>query len=66
MYDHGKETLQVNCEFCNLEHTITLNQIANEESIECNCGQLMSFKDENGSFKRAIADMNALHNPNKN
>lgn len=66
MYDHGKDTIQVNCGRCSLEHIITLNQIANEETKQCECGEFMIFKDEGGGFKKAIKEMNALHNPPEN
>lgn len=66
MKDHGNDTIKVNCASCNSIHTLTLNQIANEESIFCECGELMIFKDEGGVCKKVIAQLNAQYNSAKN
>lgn len=66
MKDHGKDTIKVNCGSCNSIHTVTLNQIANEESILCACGELMIFKDEGGASKKLIGELNGQRNSTKN
>ncbi|CAN5883484.1 hypothetical protein BH11BAC7_BH11BAC7_34500 [soil metagenome] len=66
MKDHGNNTIKVNCASCNLIHKLTLNQIANEESILCECGELMIFKDGGGAFKKLIVELNAQDNSAKN
>ncbi len=65
MYDYGKNTIEITCAGCNKSHSITLNQIANEESKLCSCGELMIFHDDEANTKKLIIEMNMKSHTNK-
>ena len=58
MIDISKQTVKVDCPECNRAISVTLKQIANEALIKCNCGQEIQLKDNNGTNKTAIKDVN--------
>ena len=66
MYDYGKKTIAISCAGCNKAHSITLNQIANEESNLCSCGELMIFQDEEQNTKNLVIEMNLKSHTNQN
>lgn len=68
--DIGSDTIEENCPQCNKIISFTLNQVANEELIKCSCGQEIQLRDENGTNRKTIDDinksMNELDNAFKN
>ena len=58
MIDISKQTVKVDCPECNQSISVTLNQVANEALIKCNCGQEIQLKDSKGTNKKAIKEAN--------
>lgn len=58
MIDISKQRVKVECPECNRSINVTLKQVANEALIKCNCGHEIQLKDNNGSSKKAIKDVN--------
>ena len=60
--DIGKEIIDFECEHCKRIIKVTLSQIAREDTVKCVCGSDIKLLDENGSFKKAIKDINSALN----
>ena len=58
MFDLGKEKITIECPTCNRRHTVTVQQVANRSTIKCSCNTNMQLKDERGSARRSINDIN--------
>ena len=62
--DIGKEIIDFECEHCKRIIKVTLSQIAREDTVKCVCGSDIKLLDENGSFKKAIKDINSAFRKN--
>lgn len=60
--DIGNDTIEENCPQCNSVIRFTLYQVANEELIKCSCGHEIQLRDENGTNKKTIDDINKSFN----
>ena len=58
MIDISKQTVKVNCPQCKRSITVSLKQVADEVSVKCSCGQGIQLKDNNGTNRKAIHDIN--------
>jgi len=58
MIDISNQTIDVNCSSCNRSLSVSLKQVANQESIQCPCGTRTKLEDKNGSAKKSIREMN--------
>jgi methionine synthase I (cobalamin-dependent) len=58
MFDLGKQTIAINCPTCNKKHTVTLNKVSSNSTINCSCRTNISLKDSNGKVKRTVSDIN--------
>lgn len=58
MIDISKQTVKLNCPKCKKEISVSLKQVANEESVKCACGHGIQLKDNNGTNRKAINDIN--------
>lgn len=58
MIDISKETVKLDCPECNKGVAVTLKQVADEALVKCSCGQEIQLKDNKGSGKKAIKDIN--------
>jgi transcription elongation factor Elf1 len=56
--DIGRQTIKLNCPTCKRQFSVSLRQVANEETVKCICGQQTQLKDNNHSGRRAIGDIN--------
>jgi ASC-1-like (ASCH) protein len=54
--DISKNTIDVICS-CKKKIKVTLKQVANQESIKCNCGDTIKLLDKNGATKKGINDV---------
>lgn len=57
-FDLGKTKVTAPCSNCGAENDITLNQVANEETIKCKCGAELKLIDEGGKAKASIKEFN--------
>ena len=58
MIDISKQKIDITCESCNRGISISLEKVANEETITCRCGIKIKLQDGNGKSKKAIRDIN--------
>ena len=58
MIDISKQEINLNCESCGRKITVSLKQVANQETITCFCGTKIKLQDSKGSSKKAIRDVN--------
>ncbi|MBL7894534.1 MAG: hypothetical protein JNK50_04500 [Bacteroidia bacterium] len=58
MIDISKQTVKINCPECNRQITVALKQVADEAVIRCSCCKEIQLRDNNGSAKKAIRDIN--------
>lgn len=58
MIDLSKEKVKIDCPECKRSITVLIKQIADEALVKCSCGQEIQLKDENGTNKKAIKDVN--------
>jgi len=58
MIDISKQTVKINCPNCKASLTVSLKQVANEDTINCNCGTDVKLVDNNGSAKKSIRNIN--------
>ncbi len=58
MIDIAKQNIAIICESCNRKITVSLREVANEDTVTCNCGTKTKLQDSNGSSKKAILDVN--------
>lgn len=58
MIDISTQTVNLNCSNCKRSITVSLKQVANEETVKCTCGQEIQLKDNNHSSRKAIDDIN--------
>ncbi|MBE7443305.1 MAG: hypothetical protein HS119_12735 [Flavobacteriales bacterium] len=58
MMDISKQTVKLDCPECKKSITVTLQQVADETTIKCSCGQSIKLTDSNGSAKKSIRDIN--------
>lgn len=56
--DISKQTVELDCPECKKSITVTLQQVADEATIKCSCGQSIKLTDSNGSAKKSIRDIN--------
>lgn len=48
------QALVITCSHCHRQQTITLIQVANEETLICECGNAIILVDEDGSIGRMM------------
>lgn len=58
MMDLGKQVHSLTCPSCKRKITVRMEQVAREELISCSCKQEIQLKDNQGSVKRSIKDIN--------
>lgn len=58
MVDISKQAVKINCPECKRSISVTIKQVAAEDLVNCNCGQKIKLKDNNGSAKKSIRDIN--------
>ena len=58
MFDISKQKIEIDCPNCKSKISITINQVANQEIVRCNCGQKIQLEDNNSSSKKSINDVN--------
>jgi hypothetical protein len=58
MMDISKQAVKINCPECKRTVQVTLKQVADEALVRCSCGQEIRLKDNNGSAKKSIRDIN--------
>jgi hypothetical protein len=56
--NRSNDTLTIECSHCHRQRTITLRQVANEETLICECGNAILLVDEDGSIGRMIGQSN--------
>jgi hypothetical protein len=61
MVDLLNQIIELKCK-CDRTITVTFQQVANEENIQCVCGTTINLKDTDGSVKRAIYETEKLGN----
>ena len=66
MIDISKEKVKIDCPECNRPITVLLKEVANEALIKCNCGQEIRLRDNNGTAKKSIMDINKSFKDHKN
>lgn len=57
MFDLSKEKIEVKCN-CGRLHKPTLQDVANGKTLRCSCGTNINLKDDRGSVKKGVADIN--------
>lgn len=58
MIDIGKEKVEITCPECNRKIKVSLGQISRQQTITCPCGVKIELKDNNGSARKGIRDIN--------
>jgi hypothetical protein len=58
MIDISKQTVNLKCPNCKRSITASLNQVADEETVKCTCGQEIQLIDNNHSSRAVIHDIN--------
>ena len=58
MMDISKQTVKIDCPECKRSINVSLKQVADEALVKCSCGQEIRLKDNNGSAKKSIRDIN--------
>lgn len=66
MIDISKQTVKLDCPNCKRTITVSLKQVADEETVKCNCGQGIKLSDSNHSNRKAITDINKAFNDLEN
>lgn len=62
MIDISKQTVELECPECNRTIKVTLKQVAEEVKVTCYCRQSIQLKDDNGSAKKSIKEINKSFN----
>ncbi len=58
MIDFSKQKFNIICSDCNQQVEVTIQQVADEEIIECRCGKIIKLQDKDNSAKEAIGKLN--------
>ena len=59
MFNISQQKIDLNCPECGSKNEVTLKQVENQEIIKCSgCKKDITLTDEDGSVKRAVADIN--------
>lgn len=58
MVDISKQTVKIDCPECKRAISVTLKQVADEALVKSSCGQEIKLKDNNGSAKKSIQEIN--------
>jgi predicted Zn finger-like uncharacterized protein len=59
MIDISKQKIEITCPNCKQQIAVALQQVAAEDTVECpSCNQQIALKDEGGSAKKSIQDIN--------
>ena len=56
--DLGKEKIELCCPSCKRKHNATLSDVSRARIIKCACGTNIQLKDDRGSVKKGINDIN--------
>lgn len=56
--DLGKQKIQVDCPTCRRKHNATFNDVGKQKVIHCYCGTNIQLRDDKGSVKRSVNDIN--------
>lgn len=64
MLNLSNKLIAVSCPECHSKENVSMNQVANQESIVCSsCNQKIKLVDKGGSTKKAVTNINfALEN----
>ena len=58
MLDISKQEVKFDCPECGVSNTVTLKQVADEETVKCSgCGKNINLTDKDGSTKKAISSV---------
>jgi transcription elongation factor Elf1 len=59
MFDLSKEKIDFNCPECGRKNVVGLSQVADQATINCpGCLNQITLKDNNGSTRKGISDIN--------
>jgi len=58
MIDISKQSVKIDCPECKRPISVTIKQVADETLVKCTCGQGIQLKDNDGTNKKAIRDIN--------
>lgn len=59
MFDISKQTVKLDCPDCKRSIPVSVKNIAEEKVIKCFCGKQIQLKDDGGTHKKAIRDINS-------
>ena len=62
MFDLSQQKVTLNCPSCKRALQATIKQITNQAIVRCSCGQEIQLKDNNGSSRKAVNDVNKAFN----
>ncbi|MNT28741.1 hypothetical protein D3C72_1644490 [compost metagenome] len=55
--DISKHKVETKCS-CGRKHSTTLQDVINRKTIKCSCGVSIQLKDDKGSVRKGISDIN--------
>jgi transcription elongation factor Elf1 len=58
MIDISKQKVKIDCPACNSEIEVTMQQVADEMTLVCHCGQKIKLQDKDNSAKNGIKNFN--------
>jgi hypothetical protein len=58
MIDISKQKVKIDCPECKSKVEVTMQQVADEKTVVCRCGQKIKLQDKDNSAKNGIKNMN--------